>query len=525
MQPTSSRTRRLGGVVAAAVASAALLLGALVAAPPAAAVSSTVSIAGVQATGNIGVNQYLVITDVLNGSQCAGVQAPTMTVYGNANNNTQVLGQATFQSCQGNTFQYLFPWAPNQATVWYVYAQDSYGSKSPSYRSAVNTGATTTTISAPNSAKLGQATTVYATVAAANGGTFSAQGTVAFTIVGGGTIGTATLNQAIPAVASIQWTPGALGTVSLQATYTPVNAGQPNQNTNCGSSCTSAPDVVSVTTSGVNVYLANPPSMAAGIPATLTAIVSAVPPAGTVTFTVNGSAISTVAVPTSGTTTTTWVPPAAGTYTIGANWAGSNGLTGTSQETVTVASAPSQVDQIVIVTSAGTTLVPGSTYSVPNGTSLTFTSSTASGAALTFSETGPCTLTSSTFSANQGNGTCRITASSPGGNGYGPVTDTVIANLVPGTQTAKLAAPASGNVNVGKTVTLEKPNQGKTNAKQTISWKITSGKGSICNLSFPSDGSVKLKIVKKGTCKVQANAKAVSGQWNAYQKNWKYKGV
>ena len=105
------------------------------------------------------------------------------------------------------------------------------------------------------------------------------------------------------------------------------------------------------------------------------------------------------------------------------------------------------------------------------------------------------------------------------------MTDTVIVNLVPGTQTAKLAAPASGNINVGKTITLEKPNQGKTNARQTISWKITSGKGSICKLSFPSDGSVKLKIVKKGTCKVQANAKAVSGQWNKYQKNWKYKGV
>jgi hypothetical protein len=125
----------------------------------------------------------------------------------------------------------------------------------------------------------------------------------------------------------------------------------------------------------------------------------------------------------------------------------------------------------------------------------------------------------------QGNGTCTVTASSPGGNGYAPTTASVTAKLVPGTQTAKLAAPASGNVNVGKTLTLAKSNQGKTNAKQTISWKITSGKGSICNLSFPSDGSVKLKMLKKGTCKVQANAKAVDGQWNKYQQNWKYKGV
>jgi hypothetical protein len=525
MQPRSSRTRRIGGLLASTTAASALVLGSVAAAPPAAAVSSTIAIAGVQATGNIGVNQYLTITDVLNGSTCAGVLPPTMTVYGNANNATQTLGQATFQSCNGSTFQYLFPWAPSLATTWYVYAQDSNGVQSPSYRSAINTGATTTTVSAPNTVKLGQPTAVYATVAAANGGTFSAQGTVTFSIVGGGTIGSANLNQATPSVASIQWTPAALGTVALVATYTPVNAGQAGANTNCGSSCTSAPDVVSVTSSGVNVYLANPPSMAAGVPATLTAVVSAVPSSGTVTFTANGSAVSSVTVSPTGTATTLWTPPGAGTYTIGAVWAGTSGQTGTSQDVVTVAAAPSQVDQIVIVTSAGTTLVPGSTYSVPNGTTLTFTSSTASGAQLTITETGPCTLTGGTFNAPQGNGTCKLTASSPGGNGYGPVTDVVTANLVPGTQTAKLAAPASGNINVGKTVTLEKSNQGKTNAKQTISWKITSGKGSVCNLSFPSDGSVKLKMLKKGTCKVQANARAVSAQWNAYQQNWKYKGV
>jgi len=521
VQPTASRRRRLTSLLAVPVAIAALALSVL-AAPPAAA-ATTVTMTGVQASGTVGVNQYLYIT-VYNSNTNCGTQALPVQVWGNANNSQILLGQATYQSCSAGGFQYLFPWAPNQATVWYVWATASNGVQSSPQRSAINTGATNTTISAPNTAKLGQATTISATVAAANGATFSPQGTVTFSIVGGAAIGSATLNSAIPSTASIQWTPATLGAQSLIATYSPVNANSGTAASNCGSSCSSAPDVVSVTSSGVNVYLANPPSLAAGVPSTLTAVVSAVPPTGTITFTVNGAPISSGPVPVGGTATTVWTPPAPGNYTIGANWNGTSGLTGTSQDTVTVGAAPTQVDQIVIVTSAGTTLVPGSTYQVPNGTTLTFTSSTASGSPLTYTETGPCSLTNGTFTVTQGNGQCRVTASSPGGNGYAPTTDTVTANLIPGTQTAKLAAPASGNVNVGKTLTLEKKSQGKTNAGQTISWKITKGT-SHCKLSFPSNGSVKLKITAKGKCYVQAKAKAVSGQWNAYSKTYKYKGV
>lgn len=526
MQPISSPPRHRRGVLAAAVACSALAIGTIAGASPASA-ATTIGVTGVQASGTMGVNQYLTITSTVDGAPCGSVNPADqpMQVYGNVTGTNQLLGTATFQNCVNGAFQYLFPWAPAAAGTWYLFGQSVDGSKSPSYRSAVATGATTTTVSAPNTVKLGQATTVFAKVAAANGGTFSAQGTVTFSIVGGATLGTATLNQAIPSVASIAWTPAALGTVALQATYAPLNAGQTNQNTNCGSSCTSAPDVVSVTSSGVNVYLANPPSLAAGVPSTLTAIVSAVPSTGTITFAVNGATISSGPVPVDGTATASWTPPATGNYTVAANWLGTNGQTGTSQETVAVAAAPTQSDQILVITSAGTTLVPGSTYNVPNGTNLTFTSSTASGSPLTFTETGPCTLSANAFSANSGSGQCRITASSPGGNGYGPASAVVIANLVPGMQTAALTAPASGNINAGKTVQLETAKQGKTSAGQTISWKITSGKGSICSLTFPSNGSVKLKIIKKGTCKVQANAKAVPGQWNAYQRNWKYKGV
>ena len=532
MLPRPARTSRRRGVIRAALAlagSAALAAGVLVGASPAQAAGNYyVTMTGVQPTGTLGVNQYLTITtSLVNGSNCGSVMATPVWLYWTVNNPTTRLGQATFQTCTpSGDFQYLYAWNPSQAQVWYIQAQASDGSQSQAYRSAINTGSTTTTVAAPNTAKVGAATTLTATVAAANGGTFSAQGTVQFSILGGGNIGgPVTLSNAIPSTASIQWTPATVGTFSVVATYTPVNAGTPNANTNCGSSCTSAPDVVSVTTSGVNVYLANPPAMAAGIPATLTAVVSAVPSSGTVTFTVNGSAFAAnVPVNAAGQAQATWTPPAAGTYTIGAGWVGTSGQTGTSADVVSVGAAPAQSDQIVIVTANGTTLVPGSSYSVPNGTKLTFTSSTASGSPLTYSTTGPCTISAGSFSANSGTGTCLVTAASPGGNGFGPATNTVTVNLVPGNQTAKLAAPASGNVNVGKTLTLAKASQGKTNIGKPISWKITKGKGSVCSLSFPSSGAVKLKINAKGKCSVKASAAGVSGQWNPYSLTRTYTG-
>lgn len=526
MQPIS-RTRRTRGLVAAVAAASIITVGALAAAPPAAA--STVTLSGVQANGTVGVPQNLTITAAIDGAPCGSVLAPTAQVFGSVTGPQSLIGTASFQTCVGSTYQYTYQWIPTAAGAVYISATVS-GNPSNSIRSAIAAVPATTTVNAPGTVQLGVPTTISATVTAGLGAVYSPQGTVQFSILGGGNIGgPVALNQATPSVAAVSWTPAVAGGVNIIATYTPLGSGTPNQSAVCGTSgtpsCTSAPDNVQVTTSGVNVYIANPPSLAAGIPSTLTAVVSVTPPSGTVTFLVNGSSIGTAPVQSNGYATVNWTPPAAGSYGLTVNWAGSGGLKGSATETLSVGATPAQSDQIIIVSGNGTTLTPGQTYNVPNGTVISFSSSTASGSPVTFSVTGPCSISANTFTASQGNGQCRVTASSPGGNGYGPATATAVANLVPGTQTAKLAAPASGNVNVGKTVTLAKKNQVKTNAGQTISWKITSGKGSICNLSFPSDGSVKLKIVKKGTCKVQANAKAVSGQWNAYQQNWKYKGV
>lgn len=527
MRPLNTRPGRLAALVAGTAAAAALVLGSLVAAP-AASSATLVTMGGVQPTGLTGVPQALQVTAALDpGTACGSILAPVATVYGTANGTTVQLGTATFANCLGSsTFQYTYQWVPSAATVWYIYATVS-GTSSDAVRSAISPVPTTTVISAPATVKLGQAVNLTATVTAGAGAVFSPQGTVQFSVVGGSNIGSpVALNTATPSVAQIQWVPPTLGATSLIATYTPANAGTAGQNTTCGTSCTSAPDNVEVTSSGVNLYLSNPPGFSAGASSTLTAVVSVVPPSGTVNFTVNGAVLaSNVPVQSNGQAQTRWTPPSPGQFVIAASWAGNGGLTGTAQETVSVGTAPAQADQIIITTSAGTTLTSGATYTVANATVITFTAQTASGSPVTFTGSGPCTITPTTFTATTGTGQCRLTASSPGGNGYGPATGTVTVNLVPGTQTAKLAAPQSGKVNVGKTITLEKASQGKTNAGQPITWSITKGKNSVCKLIFSDNGAVKLKMLKKGYCDVKAKAPAVSNQWSKFVLARTYQGV
>lgn len=521
-----ARRRRLPAILTALTAGIGLAVGALATAPAASAVATSASLVGVQPTGLVGVPQNLQVSVVATTNcQLIGPIPPTVTVYGNINGTDIALGPAQASGCQGANYLYTYQWVPSGTGVWYMYAVAD-GTQSTASRSAISPIPTVTVVNAASTVKLGQATTISATVTAQLGAVFSPQGTVTFAVQGGATIGTATLNQAIPSVAQVSWTPAALGATNIVATYTPANNGLPNQNTTCGASCTSAPDLVQVTSSGVNMYLANPPAFAVGVPATLTAVIGVVPPSGVVTFTVNGSAIAVnVPVQSNGQAQTTWTPPAAGTFTIGANWNGNGNVTGSASEQVSVASAPAASDQIIVRTSAGTTLTPNATYQVGNGTSITFTSSTASGATATFTETGPCTITQTTFTANQGSGQCRVTATSPGGNGYGPATATVTVVLIPGTQTAKLAAPSSGKVNAGKTITLEKASQGTTSANQPITWTITKGKNSVCSLVFANNGAVKLKMKKKGYCTVQAKAPGVKNQWAKFVQTYQYQGV
>ena len=509
----------------AILATAALVTGSMtLSAAPALADGGSTSIVGAY-NGIIGVPQTLTIqvsNDAAVGiGWCSVAAMPTVTVFGNG----QALGTATFQSCSGNSVRnYTFNWVPASAMKWNLYAEDDAGAMpftSPTV--SISPVQTKTTVSAPNTAKIGAQTTISATVAPTQG-LYAPIGNVQFAVNGQNVGSPVFLGGNSPATAQYQWTPTTGGTFTWTATYSPGPDRYGVVDASCGNTCASQADYTVVSSQTVRVYLANPPQFYASTANTLTAVVSVIPPTGSVTFLVNGAAVATnVPVQANGLATTSWTPPAAGNYVVTANWIGNTGITGQAQETVSVAAGAPSADSIVVVAS-GRSWVPG-TYSASNGTNLAFAVTTASGAPATVTESGPCNMSGNTLVVDQGNGQCRITVSSPGGGSFGANSVQFTLNLVPGQQTATVAAPASGRVNKGKVLTLESAAQGDTNAGQNIIWKITKGQGSVCKLTFPSSGAVKLKIAGKGYCSVKGKAPSVPGQWAAYSTTRTYQAI
>ena len=159
-----------------------------------------------------------------------------------------------------------------------------------------------------------------------------------------------------------------------------------------------------------------------------------------------------------------------------------------------------------------------------NGSNFTFVASTLSGAAVTLTETGPCQVKGLNFKVNSGSGTCNLKAISAGGGGYSGVTFSYNVNLVPGIQTATIAAPPSGRVKVGRVLVLESPNVLDTDAGQNISWKVKKNTKKRCKLLYPDSGSVTLRIKSKGNCVVFGTAPGVTGQWQPFKTARKYRG-
>jgi len=208
---------------------------------------------------------------------------------------------------------------------------------------------------------------------------------------------------------------------------------------------------------------------------------------------------------------------------VGANYMTNGGASGSTSDNVTIVAGPAQNDAITLTQPGFGTWSPNGTYSLPGATSTTMTASTLSGAPVTLTETGPCTVSGLTITMPPGGGQCNIQAKSAGGNGYGPVTYGYTVTGGVGQQTATISAPLSGKVNKGRTIILEAPGQSDTNAGQNINWTITQGKGKVCKLIYPNDGSVNLKMSGRGTCTVQGSAPGIPNQWAPYQVTRSYR--
>jgi hypothetical protein len=523
---TITRMRRSlrGTRMVAAMTAPLMVVGAvaLAAAPPAAAVNASVALAGVQANGTVGVPQTLVVTASIPGARCGSVLAPAATILAAANGSTQNIGSATFTTCVGSVFQYSFQWLPASAGAVFVSAS-VVDSTSTAVRSAIAPVSTTTRITVADTVRLGVPTTLTASVTANGGSLMSPQGTIQFSVLGGGGIGgPVALNNAVPATVQVQWTPAVLGQTAILATYIPATVNG-TINATCGASCSSLPDSVQVTSSGVLIYLANPPGFAVGLPSTITAVVSAFPPTGVVTFTVNGVPIaSNVPVPPNGVVTASWAPPLPGPFSVGAYWTSSAGLRGSASDTIVASAEPAQSDVISLAPQGQGAWSTTGQYSLRNGTSTTFITSASSGSPVSLTVSGPCTLNGATLTLHQGTGQCRLVASTTGGNGYGPAQAIYTVSLASGNQVPRGTIRASGDIRRGTTFTLTTRANNVTNAGQRMTWSITSG-ANRCQLRYPSNGSVQLRAVSNGSCNVRATAAAIAGQWNRMVLNRTYR--
>jgi hypothetical protein len=441
------------------------------------------------------------------------VGAPvTLTAY----SNSPLMGASVQFSVNGNPLatvavtggQAQLVWTPPAAGTYTVTAND--GQSSNSFTVTVTAVSTQTVSSSPNTAQIGVPVPITVTVTSASPSNVQPQGSVTFFQTNGAPLATVALSATgnpAQTYATVSWTPTVAGQVAFYALYNPA-AGAPTL------ASQSQVDSFLVTATGTSIALHLPPTYPLGTPAVLTANV-APGITGNVVFLVNNAAVSPAVAIANGTASYPWTPTAAGQTTVQAQLNSSNPAQNTTvTDIVTVQGSTNQ--DVIYVSSPGKPVLSQTTaLLMANGQTIQATGTTLSGAAVTFAvASGQCTFAANVLTAQSGSGICHVTATSAGGNGYGPVTQGYTINLTPGKQNPKVTPDKSGTVKAGTNIYLEKAGLSDTNAGQNVTWRVTSG-ASLCKVQYPASGAAYLHTSRTGTCTVKGTAPAVPGQWSA----------
>lgn len=492
--------RRLGGTLLRVTAVAAIgIAGIGLASAPA---QANVSGFG----GPVGVQQTVTVTNTTPNL----VGQPTCTVVPTINGVAQL--PATGALVNGNL---TFLWTPQSVGAATFSLSDCTTASNIPAASITQVG-TTTTISTPNTSAVGQPIQINVVVQSTSPSAYQPTGQVVVRNANGAVLQTMGLTGGPgtgQSFAYFRLTPTQAGTLFFQATYN----GDGNATTSV-----SPQDTIIVTPSGNTISLTAPSTMTQGVPVTLVATVAPAGVQGSVGFTLNGAPISASIPIVNGQASMVWTPNVVGQVTLGASYTTNQGGSGSTTDRVTIVAGPTQTDVISLVQPGWGPWNPNGTYTLGNGSSFAFQASTLSGAAVTLTESGPCQVSGLTITIDTGSGQCNLVATSPGGNGYRGVQQGYTVSIIPGNQTAALAAPNSGNFSKGRTIRLQNPAQGQTNAGQNVTWRVTNG-GNRCRLRYPSSGAVNLQLQRPGTCTVVARAPGVAGQWNQFRLERSYR--
>lgn len=521
-------TRLRRALAAAAAAGAVAIAGIGVGAAPANA-ATTISGWG---SGPVGVPQTITITGMSNGGTQGGLCTDPSEPFV-ATINGVVQPQINAIVLNGNA-QVTFAPAVAGAASW------TFGGGAGIGGCQVVTGPamsiiptpTVTVVSAPNTTVTGQSTVINVLVTSAGASSYVPTGNVRLNTAFGVNItqmnltpsfsGNTLNSQAPPGAtrnssfAFLRWTPPSNGTFTFQAVY----SGDAN-----ATASTSSVDTVLATPTGGTLAISAPNTATVGVPVAISASIFPTNSVGSAGFTLNGAPISASVPFVNGTATFVWTPTAAGTGSLGANYTTNDGRSGSAaSQPIAVQAGPISSDSITLIEPGFGPWTPGTTHTLGNGTSFTFQASTLSGSPVTLSDTGPCNVVGLEVTIDTGSGQCNIVAKSAGGPGLAPVAYGYTVLIVPGTQTVRLAAPATGTtLQIGRTERLQNASQGRTNANQPLRWTVLQNSRDICRLRFPNSGAVNLQLRSRGTCNVRATAPAVPNAWAAYRLDLRYR--
>ena len=486
-------------LVALAVVTA---VAALVAAPLPAHATETVTLE--VNDGRVGVMQTVratVQTDLIG--------FPSGKVTFSADGN--VFGVRSVGGSLGNQAQVSWiPRIPGQINVTATFTPSSGGNQASDSRTVtISGGQSVTAISTPGSAAAASTIQLTATVRSQSG-QYIPTGTVTFMTRDGAVIGQAGVDGQGVARVNYQ-VPNNLTTVYVYAQYGGDGAVGPSR---------SRTDSIQVNRSGATVVVVAPQTNWVNTPVSVTAQITPAVNSGNVRFTADNRDIGTAGV-SNGVATVTWTPVRTGPVTLIAYFSGTTGVNAGSGRNSVVVVEPLKPDQITVTPVGGTgAWVAGETITLANGSSLQLTAQAASRKPVSLTVDGPCSIDGTTLHVNGVGGTCVLTASTGGGDGYSPASVSFNIVTAAGVQVATISAPESGRYKVGETLTLGRANT-KTNIGQQITWKVTVGK-KLCKV-VRKGAKYKLELRKKGTCRVLASAPAVAGQWTAFAETRTYK--
>ena len=354
---------------------------------------------------------------------------------------------------------------------------------------AIARAATTTTVTAPATSKVGATVTFSAAVTA---GSYAPTGTVTFQLADGTVLASSAVDAKGVATPAVQM-PASETSYRVKARY--------NADANATAS-TSDTVTVLVTASGsvVDLTVSAGPYLV-GTPLTLTATLTPASATGSVTFS-SGSTVIGAERASSGRATLTWRPTAAGALTITASFIPAGETTPIGSDSVQISVVTNLPPNTITVGPVGQAAwAPGQGFALRYRSSVTLATRTASGAPVGLAIAWAVHARRRRHHGHCGRRHLHADLDVAGDLGVLGLAPGQTIALARAQQTATLTPPAPGTLLRKSAYRLAVPGT-RTNAGNTVSWRVSYGK-SRCKVTYSNDGSVLLRTMKKGRCNVR----------------------